>query len=194
MTANLKEALRRAALSRRDCLSESDRARHSERIRSRVASVLAAAQPLSLAGYRAVRSEVDVVPLLERLRSAGVRVSLPAMSGGSIIFREWRFGDQLVRGPFGLLEPDANSPGATPDMLLVPMLAFDRKGYRLGYGKGHYDRAIAALRAAGFAPRLIGVAFAVQEVPDIPAEHFDVRLDMVVTEDEVLRFREDQAS
>ncbi|MGD9739210.1 MAG: 5-formyltetrahydrofolate cyclo-ligase [Bauldia sp.] len=190
----IKETLRGAALSRRDCLAEAERAEKSERVRSRVAAILAGTPPLSLAGYQAIRSEVDITPLLETLRSSGVRISLPAISGGSIVFREWRAGQPLVRSAFGLHEPAPDAPGATPETLLVPMLAFDRKGYRLGYGKGHYDRAIAALRAAGFAPRLIGVAFAVQEVPDIPAESFDVRLDVIVTEDEVLRFGEERAS
>lgn len=183
-----KDDLRSEAAARRDALTAAERNDRSARIRTHVAGILTATPPLLLAGFAAIRSEADIMPLLESERAAGMRVALPAMSGGGIVFRLWREGDELIPGTFGIREPGPNAPGATPDTVLVPMLGFDRAGHRVGYGKGHYDRALAALRQAGFVPRLIGIAFATQEVAAIPAEPYDVALDMIVTEDGVLRF------
>jgi 5-formyltetrahydrofolate cyclo-ligase len=183
-----KTALRAAALARRDGLPERFRADASARIVSRLGAMVADTPSVAIAGFAPIRSEADVMPFLDTIRATDVRVALPRLSGGGIVFREWRPGVELLPGVWGIREPPEDAPITTPDFVLVPLAAFDRNGNRLGYGKGHYDRALGALRDAGFAPRLVGVAFAVQEVEAIPTEPFDVPLDAVVTEDGIRSF------
>ena len=103
-------------------------------------------------------------------------------------FRLWSAGDRLQRGSLGILEPSPDAAEVTPDILLVPLAAFDRAGHRIGYGAGHYDRTLEQLRAAS---RIIaiGVAFAAQEIPDIAASAHDVPLDLVLTEEQTIDFR-----
>jgi 5-formyltetrahydrofolate cyclo-ligase len=102
--------------------------------------------------------------------------------------RAWRFGEPLVSGQWGLREPAADVPEVLPDILLVPLAAFDRAGQRIGYGAGYYDMTIARLRARK--PVIaIGVAFAIQEVPRVPADERDARLDLVLTESEAIDLR-----
>jgi 5-formyltetrahydrofolate cyclo-ligase len=103
-------------------------------------------------------------------------------------FRVWSPGAPLIAGPLGILEPSHAAAPVTPDILLVPLAAFDRAGHRIGYGGGYYDRSLAQLRASG--PRLaIGIGFAVQEIPAIPALVHDARLDLVLTEAETIDLR-----
>jgi 5-formyltetrahydrofolate cyclo-ligase len=173
-----------------------------------------------IAGFRPIRTEIDVTPVLEALASAGHRLCLPVVQGAGkpLGFREWRpeagpaesveslepldsvesvesldpgtsarsagaisaAGSQMEVGPFGIMVP-ATGAWLVPALLLVPLLAFDAAGWRLGYGGGFYDRTLAALRAR--APTLaVGFAYAAQEVPEVPREPFDQRLDAVVTE------------
>ncbi|MCC6735772.1 MAG: 5-formyltetrahydrofolate cyclo-ligase [Bauldia sp.] len=183
-----KRVLRAAALARRDALEERVRAEASASIVARLGPIVAETPPTVLAGFAPIRSEADVMPFLHAVRANHVPVALPRLSGGGIVFRSWRPGTELVPGVWGIREPPEEAPLATPDLVLVPLAAFDAEGNRLGYGKGHYDRALTALREAGFSPRLVGVAFAVQEVEAIPTEPFDVRLDAVVTEDGIRSF------
>jgi 5-formyltetrahydrofolate cyclo-ligase len=183
-----KLALRVAALDRRDALDGRYRAEASARIVTRLGALLAEQPPTVLAGFAPIRSEVDIMPFLLTVRANGVPVALPRLSGGGFVFRAWRPGVELVPGVWGIREPPEDAPIATPDFVLVPLAAFDRAGNRLGYGRGHYDRALTVLREAGFAPRLFGVAFAAQEVDAIPNEMFDVPLDAVVTEDAIRSF------
>lgn len=183
-----KSALRAAALDRRDALPERHRAEASARIVTGLGALLAEMPPTVLAGFAPIRSEADIMPFLTAARANDVPVALPKLSGGGIVFRRWRPGVELVPGVWGIREPPEEAPIATPDLVLVPLAAFDRNGNRLGHGRGHYDRALTVLREAGFAPRLVGVAFAVQEVDAIPAEMFDVPLDAVVTEDGIRSF------
>jgi 5-formyltetrahydrofolate cyclo-ligase len=136
-----------------------------------------------VAGYWPVRDEIDVRGLLGVLIDDGHAVALPVVAGPErlLAFRRWRPGDALAAGAFGLSEPQPQAPAVTPQALIVPLLAFDRAGYRLGYGRGYYDRTLQALRAAG--PVLaVGVAFAAQEVAELPRDGFDQRLDWIVTE------------
>lgn len=183
-----KNALRAAALGRRDALARGVRAEASARIVGRLGSIVADTRPTVLAGFAPIRSEANVMPFLLTVRASDVPVALPCLSGGGIVFRAWLPGAELVPGAWGIREPSEAAPLATPDLVLVPLAAFDARGNRLGYGKGHYDRALTALREAGFAPRLVGVAFAAQEVDAIPTEPFDVPLDAVVTEDGIRSF------
>ena len=103
-----------------------------------------------------------------------------------MIFRTWRPGDELVKSRFGVNEPSSDAPEVSPRAMLVPLAAFDRQGGRIGYGKGHFDTAIAALEARH--PVLtVGVAFSVQEVASVPMEPHDRRIDIIVTDSEIIR-------
>ncbi len=184
----LKAARRGEALTRRDALSPEERSGRSARIVERLRILVAELKPSSVAGYLAIRSEADIEPLLRSQREGGTPVGLPALSGGGIVFRSWREGDPLDTVDYGLRQPAADAPGMVPELILAPMVAFDRRGRRLGYGRGHYDRALAAMRNAGYVFRVVGVAFATQEVAPIPIEPHDIALDGLVTEDETLLF------
>lgn len=135
------------------------------------------------AGYMPIGSEIDCRPLLNRLTAAGVPVCLPvvAQREAPLIFRRWLPDDPLVTGTFGISEPTEAAQELTPRALLVPMLAFDRGGHRLGYGGGYYDRTLKALRAAGEVVA-IGVAFAGQLRDKLPVADGDQRLDWILTE------------
>lgn len=142
-----------------------------------------------VAGYWPVRDELDVRGLLGDLVAGGTPVALPAVTGQSrpLAFRRWFPGDLLAPGTYGLQEPQSDRPAVVPQFVIVPLLAFDPAGYRLGMGRGYYDRTLRALRAAG--PVLaIGIGFAAQEVPAVPHDGFDERLDWIVTECEARPF------
>jgi len=136
-------------------------------------------------GFWPFGPEIDIRPILYHLHAAGHPVALPVVvrRGLPLLFRAWRPGQSLVTGSFGVPRPDKDQPELTPRMLIVPLLAFDRTGYRLGYGGGFYDRTLARLRANG--PTLaVGVGFALQELPFVPHDSVDERLDWMVTERE----------
>ncbi|MCI0431362.1 MAG: 5-formyltetrahydrofolate cyclo-ligase [Rhodospirillales bacterium] len=138
-----------------------------------------------VSGFWPFGPEIDVRPILYHLHAAGHPIALPVVvrRGLPLLFRAWRPGLAMVSGSFGVSRPDKDQPELTPRVLIVPLLAFDRRGYRLGYGGGFYDRTLALLRTKG--PTLaIGVGFAVQEVPATPRDHSDERLDWMVTERE----------
>jgi 5-formyltetrahydrofolate cyclo-ligase len=136
----------------------------------------------TVAGYLPVRGELDPRPAMLALAGLGFGVCVPVVEapGRPLAFRRWAPGMPTVRGLFGIEVPAVAEPGH-PDVLLVPMLAFDRRGHRLGYGGGFYDRTIAALRAAG-AVQAFGFAYAAQEIPAVPDAETDMRLDAIVTE------------
>lgn len=143
-----------------------------------------------IAGYWPMGAEFDVRPVLEALAARGQRCALPAVAGDGqpLVFRDWRPGDALVTARFGTSEPSPARAVVVPDALLVPLLAFDRLGVRLGYGGGYYDRTLAAMRARGAKPLALGVGFAAQETEALPVEEFDERLDGIATEDGIRRF------
>jgi 5-formyltetrahydrofolate cyclo-ligase len=127
---------------------------------------------------------------MRRFAEAGAQLALPCVTGRGqpLVMRAWRFGEPLVSGQWGLREPAADAPEVLPDFLLVPLAAFDRAGHRIGYGAGYYDMTIARLRALKPVTP-IGVAFAMQEVLQVPADERDARLDLVLTECEVIDLR-----
>ena len=137
-----------------------------------------------------LKSEINPLPLMQKLAESGARLVLPRIAGrGSpLIMRAWAFGGPLDRGQWGIREPKADAPEVDPDILLVPLLAFDRAGYRLGYGAGYYDMTIKRLRGMKTVTA-VGIAFAAQEVPEIPRTPRDERLDLVLTEREVIDLR-----
>ena len=176
-----KAALRSAALARRDGLPADVRGQASVAVADRVLAILAARRPAGpVAGFWPIRSEIDPRPTLERLANLDIRLCLPTVSADGLQFRLWRPGDPLRAAGFGLSEPLPEAATCTPDVMLVPLAAFDRRGHRIGYGAGHYDRAIARLRP----PLTLGLAFSVQEVETVPDEPHDRALDWVVTERE----------
>ena len=130
-----------------------------------------------IAGYLPIRSEMDPQPLMEHLKCEGYHLALPRITQEGLAFHLWQEG-ALVSGPFKTLEPPPEWPLAAPDLFLVPLLAFDAAGHRLGYGRAYYDRAFVAFPAA----KRVGIAFGMQEVPEVPIEPHDARLDLVLTE------------
>lgn len=136
-----------------------------------------------VAGYWPMGSEIDVRPLCRRLRDAGVSTALPVVSNKSqpLIFRVWEKATELAPGPYGTHQPTEASRTVAPDILLVPLLAFDARGNRLGYGGGYYDRTLTALRALR-SVLAIGVAFDGQRVDRLEVGVHDAPLDGVVTE------------
>ncbi len=143
-------------------------------------------QATSAAGYFPVHDELDPIPLLEALHAQGLRTTLPVVRPGpDLIFREWSAGTPLKRGRFGLQQPGQECPELMPDIVLVPLLAFDRKGGRLGYGAGYYDAALRRMRQHG-AVAAIGIAFDEQEFPEVPQEQQDEPLDMILTPSRII--------
>jgi 5-formyltetrahydrofolate cyclo-ligase len=182
-----KATLRAEALARRDTLTTAERENGSRRIAKRVIGLVEAVQPSVIAAYMPIWSEVDPGPIVAWAQEQGIAVALPAIGPGmSLSFRLYRPGDELEVHRFGTRAPGPDKPTLDPDLVISPMIAFDRTGTRLGHGLGYYDRAIAALAAKGKHPRLLGVAFWVQEVPAIPAEPHDARMDWIVTERETI--------
>ncbi|MCX7889232.1 MAG: 5-formyltetrahydrofolate cyclo-ligase [Rhodobacteraceae bacterium] len=147
-----------------------------------LAGVLAAHRGAVLSGYMPMRTEIDPLPAMTAHAAAGGIVGVPVIPGRDValVFRRWRPGAPMLPGAFGALVP-ADPGEVVPSVLVVPMLAFDRRGFRLGYGGGYYDRTLAGLRAAG-PVTAIGFAFAAQEVEAVPVEPTDARLDLIVTE------------
>lgn len=184
-----KKTLREAALARRDALSVEQRVAAAAAVAARGLPV-AAAQGVVLSGYSPIRSEFDPVLLMRKLEGAGAVLALPVIVSRDkpLLFRQWHASAGLIKGQLGILEPDASAPALDPDIVLVPLAAFDRSGHRIGYGAGHYDRSLALLRARK-AIVAIGLAFSVQEVAAVPNDGHDERLDFVLTETETIDLR-----
>ncbi len=181
-----KAALREQAQARRDALEIDDRLIWDETITQAVLTLLVfddAAGPVS--AYWPMRSEADPRPVLEALHQRGLPLCLPAIVAKRMIFRRWAPYEPIVPGGFGTLVPDPAQPERVPAILIVPLAAFDRRGYRIGYGKGHYDAKLTELGPV----TSIGIAYAAQEIDAVPEEPHDRRLDWIVTERETIRCR-----
>jgi 5-formyltetrahydrofolate cyclo-ligase len=140
-------------------------------------------------GYWPVGSELDPRVLMAALSKSGAQIALPRMSTrqGPARFHLWQAGVTLTADAFGVPSPPENAQTISPRLILVPLLAFDRDGRRLGQGGGHYDRILARLKPMGAIA--VGLAFAAQEMPMIPTGPFDEHLDWIVTEHESFRCR-----
>jgi 5-formyltetrahydrofolate cyclo-ligase len=184
-----KTALRTAALAARDALGAEHRAAAAQAIARRGPPVEIIPGAI-VAGYSPIRSEIDPAPLMRMLAARGAQLALPVIVARDrpLLFRAWSVHDELRRGPFGILEPLAEAGEILPDIVVMPLAAFDRAGHRIGYGAGHYDRTLAWLRQSK-AVTAIGVAFAVQEIEAVPALPHDVALDYVLTETQAFDFR-----
>jgi 5-formyltetrahydrofolate cyclo-ligase len=185
----LKTALRRAAVARRDALPPAVRMTAALAIAERGLPVEMTPGTV-VSGFSPLKSEISPLPLLRRLADAGANLALPVVIGRGqpLVMRAWSFGAPLVSGVWGIREPAADAPELNPDILIVPLLAFDRRGHRIGYGAGYYDMTIARLRAMK-PVTAIGVAFGSQEIAAVPATPRDARLDLVLTERETIDFR-----
>jgi 5-formyltetrahydrofolate cyclo-ligase len=184
-----KAQLRREAIARRDAMPARSRQLAAEAIAARVFP-LAIAPGTILSGFMPLKSEINPLPLMRKLVDNGARLALPVVAGRGkpLIMRSWQWGEPLVSGVWGIREPGPTGPELQPDLLLVPLLAFDRRGYRIGYGAGYYDLTIAQLRARK-PIAAIGIAFAAQEIETVPKTAFDARLDLVLTENETIDLR-----
>ena len=158
-----KARLRQEGFARRDALRRDARVAPSAAIAERVLALAEMAEVEPVGGYWPMRSEVDPRPILEALAGRGRVVALSQIRHPELSWRAWRPGDALVHGGFKVMEPGPDAPEVFPHALLVPLCCFDRSGRRLGYGKGHFDRAMAGLRAR-HALLTIGLAFSAQEI------------------------------
>jgi 5-formyltetrahydrofolate cyclo-ligase len=186
-----KEIQRNEARSRRAVLAASTP--HFATLIARFVEALPILPTDVVASYWPMRDEADPRKLAAALASRGHPIVLPrmAVSSTALSFRSWREGDDLWPNRHGVHEPLAHLPAVDPQVLLVPLLAFDSAGARLGYGRGYYDHALAELRAHDQTRRrvvAIGVAYAGQEMPKLLSDAHDQRLDWVVTEREFRKF------
>lgn len=182
-----KASARAEALRRRAALSAAERLQAAHRVAGNLAEGIGALDAGTVVGfYWPIRDELDPRPAAERLASDGAATALPRMEGPErpLVFHRWQPGERLIGGGFGVQEPAPFAPRVRPEIVLVPLLAFDRQGRRLGYGKGFYDRTLADLRTAGRRVTALGVAFSIQEATDVPHDATDVPLDGIVTERE----------
>jgi 5-formyltetrahydrofolate cyclo-ligase len=184
-----KAELRASALAKREAISEAKRVKAAQALAKRGLPI-EITPSMVISGYSPIRNEIDPVPLMQKLALQGARLALPTVNarGKSLIFRAWSPGDRLTLGMLGIPEPSPAASEVVPDIMLVPLAAFDRIGHRIGYGAGHYDYTFAHLRKAK-AVIGIGLAFAAQEIEAIPALPHDVRLDFVLTESGAFDFR-----
>lgn len=184
-----KAGLRREAIARRDALPAAARQLAAETIAAREFP-LAVAPGTIVSGFFPMKSEINPMPLLRKLAAMGARLALPVVAGKGkpLIMRAWSPGAPLVVGVWGVREPGSEAPEVEPDILIVPLLAYDRRGHRIGYGAGYYDVTIARLREKKPVVAA-GIALAAQEIDAVPTTSGDVRLDLVLTEREVIDCR-----
>jgi 5-formyltetrahydrofolate cyclo-ligase len=160
--------------------------RHGPKAAQRLAAYgldfLAPTEGAIVSGFLAIRDEIDPVALLNNLHAEGYRLALPVMVGKAkpLVMKAWAPGDELAETTWGIREPLASAPETFPDVVLVPLLVFDARGYRLGYGGGYYDRTLALLRRRK--PIIaVGIAYDEQKVDAVPHSDYDERLDWVLT-------------
>lgn len=183
-----KAALRKERLALRDAIDPEARLEKSLSI-SAFGEALSFAPGTIVSGFLPIRSEADIRPLLDHLAKRGARLCLPIVEDReTILFREMKQGTELVDTGFGTRGPGPEAAVLDPELLLMPLSVFDAAGNRIGYGAGHYDRAIDRLRKKGLNPRLVGIAFDCQEVASVPAEPHDVGLSAIITESGYRRF------
>ncbi len=185
-----KESLRQLFLTRRNQLDGRQRLAASEAIESLFLKNIKIEGRKVIAGYWPVRGEIDVLPLLNALRTQRHRTALPSVevTDGPLLFRRWSSKTPMRMTALKIMEPEPGvSEPVLPDIVIVPLVAYDTKGYRLGYGKGMYDRTLRHIRQ--IKPILsVGVAFSLQACEDLPHEPHDERLDWIINEKEALCF------
>lgn len=185
----LKDEFRSGALAQRDAISAEARADVAITIAA-VSLPVELPRGVIVAGYSPINSELDPFPLMRALAGKGAALALPVIVARdhALIFRAWHPDEGLVRGQYGIFQPSSDARDVDPDIVLVPLAAFDRAGHRIGYGRGYYDRTLQNLRAIKKIT-VIGVAFAVQEIETVPRLPHDEQLDCVLTERELIDLR-----
>jgi 5-formyltetrahydrofolate cyclo-ligase len=186
-----KRALRRTLLQDRATIMTAHAGTARLAIRDRYMTAFEPPPGTVVSAFWPMPGELDLRPLLEALHARGCVCALPVVVGRDVplVFRAWEPGVELVTSRFGIAEPGAERAALRPQHALVPLLAFDDDGYRLGYGGGFYDRTLAQLRGDGAGPLVaIGVGLESQRRPWLPREPFDERLDWLVTEEAVVGF------
>lgn len=185
-----KRKLREAMQQKRMALPHASMARASESVARHFADHPILAFAPSFAGYKAMRGELDVKDIFTMMARFSKQTALPRITEQKTLqFRAWKLGDPLVRHANGVEEPAAEAPALVPAIVLVPLLAFDGDGYRLGYGGGYYDRTMEAMRKFETPPLFFGVAYSMQEVEQVPTGAHDAPLDGILTELGVSMFR-----
>lgn len=176
-----KAALRLKARATRAAILNSTRADAARAVADHFFKAVPLAPADIVAAYWRIKDEMDCQPILVRLMDSFQPVCLPVVLGDEqpLELRLWEQGTPLYEAGFGTLAPSELSPHVEPDVIIMPLLGFDKRGTRLGYGGGYYDRTLERLSRR---PRLVGVAFAAQELEDIPREPHDVPLDTIITE------------
>ncbi len=178
-----KRKLREAMLARRMQIPHAAMLNASQSVARHYADHPILAFAKSFAGYRAMRGELDVMEIFKQMERFGKQTALPCLSREkALTYHEWQIGDPLTRHALGMEEPDPASPIIIPEIILVPLLAFDGEGYRLGYGGGFYDRTMEQMRNFAKPPLFIGAAFSLQEVEQVPTDERDAPLDGILTE------------
>jgi len=183
----LKTEMREQVLARRSILASQDRVDAADVAAKHFLDEIQIDSGMCIAAYWPIRDEIDCRPLLISLMDSMHSVCLPMVMGDEVPleFRLWEAGAPLYPAGFGTLAPAETAPTVEPDLIIIPLLGFDQFGTRLGYGKGYYDRTIAGMDKN---PTLVGYAYSVQELENIPRETHDIPLDYVVTEIGVRRF------
>ncbi len=186
--AEAKRAARKTAQDARKTAHAAGAAAAAQALAERFLEAVDPAPGAVVSAFLSIGSELDTGPLIAALRARGCRIALPCVEGPArpLTFRLYEEGDALVEESFGTRAPAPEAEAVDPDILIVPLLAFDRAGYRLGYGGGFYDRTLEALRARKRA-LAVGIAYAAQEVARVPREATDQPIDRIVTEREAFR-------
>lgn len=186
-----KKELRAAATQRRKEAFDLHGEGASRKLAAHGLNFLNLAPSAIVSGFLAIREEINPEPLMADLHAKGHKLALPVMEGKGLplIMRLWAPGDEMMTVKWGIVEPLPDKPAVDPDVLIVPLLAFDKRGYRLGYGGGFYDRTLARLRAVK--PVItVGVAYDEQEVDVVPTDVYDQQLDWMLTPSGPKRFGE----
>jgi 5-formyltetrahydrofolate cyclo-ligase len=184
-----KRTLRSAMLAWRAGLDEAERRTAADGLLATLRREKPIATPAVVSGFWPIKEEIDIRPLMVELLNQGCELALPVVQGKGLplLFRAWRPGDPLEAGVFGTLQPSARRAVVEPDALIVPLLACDEEGWRLGYGGGFYDRTLAGLRAKKTVTA-VGVGFNDQLVPEVPRGPSDQRLDWLLTDKRACAF------
>lgn len=179
---DLKKQLRTAAVERRAAAFAAHGSDASRRLAVHGLDFLRVPAGKIVSGFAAIRDEINPADLMLWLHAEGYQLALPVMVGKSLplTMRSWTPGDAMEAAQWGIAEPMADKPVVEPDVVLVPLLAFDARGFRLGYGGGFYDRTLARLRAKKPVVA-VGIAYDEQKVDAVPVEAYDQRLDWVLT-------------
>jgi 5-formyltetrahydrofolate cyclo-ligase len=178
-----RKVMRTELLAKRLAITGRDRTSWNEAITARLLHILPNVSQLQIGVYWPFKGEYDLRPLAQRLHAQGARLALPVVvaKGAPLLFRHWRPGARMASGIWDIPIP-VDGEEVSPELLLIPLVGYDRLGFRLGYGGGYYDRTIAAMPIK---PQTIGIGFAFSELPTIFPQSHDIPMDLILTERQV---------